>query len=196
MWAPSRWWRSETWRSPSSSQIHQNYIYLWNNSYTTPTERWQKTSDFPKSKNYPRTWVGQKKKQRQKNRDKTCTSGRELGRRKGFHTLGSPFIGADRGWQGGSFGATEESAATEVRRAKWRDSHTEARSRAALTSLSRPVCSPARAGGVWELRLGLRSSDPRERTGVGCVNTAWRGLVFVSIQPVYVFWLEHLIHYT
>ena len=23
------------------------YIYMWNNSYRTPTERWQKTSDFP-----------------------------------------------------------------------------------------------------------------------------------------------------
>ena len=34
------------------------------------------------------------------------------------------------------------------------------------------VCSPARVGGDWELRLGLRKSDPRERTGVGSVNTA------------------------
>ena len=36
--------------------------------------------------------------------------------------------------EGGSFGATEESAATGVRRAKWRDSRTEARCRPALTS--------------------------------------------------------------
>ena len=36
----------------------------------------------------------------------------------------------------------------------------------------RLVCSPTRAGGGWELRLGLQRSDPRERTGVGCVNTA------------------------
>ena len=35
----------------------------------------------------------------------------------------------------------------------------------------RLVCSPAGAGGGWELRLGLRS-DRRERTGVGGVNTA------------------------
>ena len=35
----------------------------------------------------------------------------------------------------------------------------------------RLVCSPPTAGGGWELRLGLRS-DPRERTGVGGVNTA------------------------
>ena len=33
------------------------------------------------------------------------------------------------------------------------------------------VCSPTGAGGGWELRLGLWS-DPRERTGVGGVNTA------------------------
>ena len=34
------------------------------------------------------------------------------------------------------------------------------------------VCSPAGVGGGWELRLGLQRSDPRERTGVGCVKTA------------------------
>ena len=45
-----------------------------------------------------------------------------------------------------------------------------------LTSTHQPerlVCSPtSRTGGGWELRLGLRRSDPRERTGVGCVNAA------------------------
>ena len=35
----------------------------------------------------------------------------------------------------------------------------------------RLVCSPAGAGGGWELRLGLRL-DRRERIGVGCLNTA------------------------
>ena len=34
------------------------------------------------------------------------------------------------------------------------------------------VFSPAGEGEGWEPRLGLRRSDPRERTGVGCVNTA------------------------
>ena len=38
--------------------------------------------------------------------------------------------------------------------------------------LERLVCSPAGAGGGWELKLGLRRSDLRERTGVGGVNTA------------------------
>ena len=36
----------------------------------------------------------------------------------------------------------------------------------------RLVCSPAGAGGGWEMRLGLRRSDHRERTGVGGVSTA------------------------
>ena len=36
----------------------------------------------------------------------------------------------------------------------------------------RLVCSPAGTGGGWELRLRPQRSDPRERTGVGCVNTA------------------------
>ena len=39
------------------------------------------------------------------------------------------------GRQGGSFRATEESAATRVQRAKWRDSRAEDRCRPALTSL-------------------------------------------------------------
>ena len=70
----------KTWRSPSSPQIHQKYIYMWNNSYRTPTERWQKTSDFAKGKKLP-TYLGkakEKRKNRQNNRDRTCTSGREL----------------------------------------------------------------------------------------------------------------------
>ena len=44
-----------------------------------------------------------------------------------------------RGWrfqvaEGGSFGATEESTATGVRRAKWRDFHTEDWCQPALTN--------------------------------------------------------------
>ena len=46
---PSRWRRSKTWRSPSSPQIHQNYIYMWNNSYRTPTECWQKPQTSQKT---------------------------------------------------------------------------------------------------------------------------------------------------
>ena len=69
----SRWWRSKTWRPPSSPQIHQKYIYMWNSSYRTPTEHWQKTSDFAKGKKLP-TYLGRAKEKR-KNRDKRIGTG-------------------------------------------------------------------------------------------------------------------------
>ena len=76
-----RWQKSKTWRSPSSPQTHQKYIYMWNNSYRTATECWKENSDLPKGKKLP-TYLGRakqkRKKQRQKNRDGTYTSGREL----------------------------------------------------------------------------------------------------------------------
>ena len=65
--------KSKTWRSPSSPQIHQKYIHMWNNSYRTPTERWQKTSDFPKGKKLP-SYLG-KAKEKRKNRDKRIGTG-------------------------------------------------------------------------------------------------------------------------
>ena len=61
---PSRWQRSKMWKSPSSPQIYQKYIYMWKKSYRTPTECWQKTPDFPKCKKIPTSWVGQKKKEK------------------------------------------------------------------------------------------------------------------------------------
>ena len=61
------------WRSPSSPQIHQKYIYTWNCSYRTPTERWQKTSDIPKGKKLP-MYLGRAKGKR-KNRDKRIGMG-------------------------------------------------------------------------------------------------------------------------
>ena len=70
--------------------------------------------------------------------------------------------------QGGSFRATKESTATRVHRAKRRDSHTEDQCQPALVSLRG---LSAHLPGWWELRLGLQISDPREKTGVGCVNT-------------------------
>ena len=63
------------WRSLSSPQIHQKYIYMWNNPYRTPTERWQKTSGFPKGKKLP-TYLSRAKEKR-KNRDKRIGTGLE-----------------------------------------------------------------------------------------------------------------------
>ena len=48
---------------------------MWNNSYRTPTESWQKTSDFPKGKKIP-MYLGRAKEKR-KNRDKRIGTGSE-----------------------------------------------------------------------------------------------------------------------
>ena len=48
-------------------------IYMWNNSYRTPAERWQKTSDLPKGKKLP-MYLGRAKEKR-KNRDKRIGTG-------------------------------------------------------------------------------------------------------------------------
>ena len=149
---------------------------MWNNSYRTPTECWQKTSDFPKGKKLP-TYLGRAKekgkKQRQKNTDRTCTSGRELWRRKTFHTLGSPFTGGDGGGGGGIFRATEESTATGVQRAKQRDPRTEMGADQHSPARGLSAHPPGWAGLGAEARAS--EVNPRERTGVGCMNTAWRG---------------------
>ena len=65
---------------PFSAQIHQKYIYMWNNSYRAPIECWQKTSYFPKGKKIP-TYLSKEKenrKNRDKNRDGNCTTERKL----------------------------------------------------------------------------------------------------------------------
>ena len=46
---------------------------MWNNFYRTLSERWQKTSDFPKTKKLP-TYLGRAKENR-KNRDKRIGMG-------------------------------------------------------------------------------------------------------------------------
>ena len=47
---------------------------MWNNSYRTPTECWQKTSDFPKGKKLP-IYLGRAKEKRKKNRDNRIGTG-------------------------------------------------------------------------------------------------------------------------
>ena len=142
---------------------------MWNNSYRTPTERWQKTSDLPKGKKLP-TYLGRakekKRKQRQKNRDGAHTSGRELWRRKSFHTQGSPFTGGDRGWWGGRFRATEESAARGGQRAKWRDSRTKDQSWPALTSLRGLSAPPQGMAGAGSWGSGFRVQIPGRGLGL------------------------------
>ena len=109
-----------------------------NSSYRTPTESWQKTSDFPKGKKIPMTWVGQKKKET----TETKEEGWDLHQWEGAvkeerfpHTRKPLRRRRLRVAEGGSFAATEESAATGLRRAERRDSLTEDHRRPALTSL-------------------------------------------------------------
>ena len=72
--------------------------------------------------------------------------------------------------EGGSFGATEESAATGLQRAKRRDSRTEAWRRAALSSLrGLSAHPPGRAGLGAEARAAVGSQG---EDGVSGVNTA------------------------
>ena len=78
--------------------------------------------------------------------------------------------------EGGSSGATEENSARGAEGKAERFPH-RGSVPTSTHQTERLVCSPAGTGGGWELRLGLRRSDPRERTGVGCVNTNSRGLV-------------------
>ena len=83
----------------------------------------------------------------------------------------SPFAGRDCGWRRGelrSHGGEHSNRGAEGKADRLPHGGS------APSSTHQPdrlVCSPSGAGGGWELRLGLRS-DPRERTGVGCVNTA------------------------
>ena len=92
---------------------------------------------FPKRQETPpSTWVGQKKKEK----TETKQYGRDLQlwegavKEENFPHTRKPLHWWRRGCQWGSFGATEESTEIGVQRAKRRDSCTEDRRRAALTS--------------------------------------------------------------
>ena len=139
---------------------------MWNCSYRTPTERWQKTSDLPKCRKLP-TYLGRAKEKR-KNRDKRIGTGpAPVGGscEERFPHTRKPLHWWRRGVAGGSFGAVEESAATGVQRAGQRDSRQRI-SADQHSPAERLVCSPTGAGGDWELRLRLWRSGPGERTGV------------------------------
>ena len=93
-------------------------------------------------------------------------------KKKNFPHSRKPFTGGDRGWIGGKLWShggesSKRDADGKAERFPYRGS--------VLTSTHQPkrlVNSPARAGGGWELGLGLWRSDPMQRTEVGCVSTA------------------------
>ena len=145
------------------------YIKNTSTCGTIPTEHLLNVGRRPqtsqKAKNSPRTWVGQKKKeeQRQKNRDEICTSGRELWRRESFHTLGSPFTGRDRGW-----GVAAGEASEPRRRAQQQGCRGQSweipaeRISADQHSPAREACLLTHQGG-WELGAEARASEVRSQ---------------------------------
>ena len=117
------------------------YIKTISTCGKTPTEHLLNAGRRPqtsqKARNSPRTWEGQKKK----GKTETKESGQDLHlcegavKEKKFPHTRKPFHCQRRELVGGSFGATEESTATGVQRAKRRDSRTEDWCQPALTSL-------------------------------------------------------------
>ena len=154
---PSRYQRSKTWRSP----YHHRYIKNTSTCGTTPTEHLLNAGRRPqtsqKARKSPCNWVGQKKKEK---KEEIKESGWDLCLWEGaekeekFLHIRKPLHWG--GW-GQSFRASEESAATGVQKAKWRDSHTEDRCQPALPSLR---CLSARWGG-WGLDAEARASEVR-----------------------------------
>ena len=132
---------------------------MWNNSYRTPTERWQKTSDLPKGKKLP-TYLGRAKEKR-KNTDKRIGMGP-------VHQWEAAvkeerFPHARKPLRGRRLRVAEGGASEPRRRAQPQGCGGQSgeiptqRSGADLHSPARErlVCSCAGAGGGWELRLGL-----------------------------------------
>ena len=92
-------------------------------------------------------------------------------RKPGFQTLGSHFTDRDCGVRRGelqSHGGEHSNRGAEGKMERFPHRGSV---RTRTHQPERLVCSPAGTGGGWELRLGLQS-DPRERTEVGCMNTA------------------------
>ena len=144
------------------------YIRNTSTCGTTPTEHLLNAGRRPQTsqtaRNSPCTWVGPKKKeQRQKNRDGTCTSGRELWRRKGFHTLGSPLWAEAAGGEWGASEPRRRAQQQGCKRAKWRDSHTEDGCWPALTS----------PRGLSAHLLGRAGLGAEARTSVGSQGEDW-----------------------
>ena len=83
-----------------------------------------------------------------------------------------PLHGGDCGWQRGE--ASEPRRRAQPQGCGGQSGEIPARRTGAdQHSPAREACLLTRRGGRgWELKLRLRRSDPRERTGVGGVNTA------------------------
>ena len=153
------------------------YIRNTSTCGTTSTEHLLNAGRRPqtsqKARNSPSTWGGQrkKKKQRQKIRMGPAPVGgsREGGK---VSTHQEPLRG--RKLRVAEGGASEPRRRAQPQGCGGQSGEIPAqRIGAKQHSPAREACLLTRRGGRgWELRLGLRRSDPRERTGVGDVKTA------------------------
>lgn len=157
---------------------------MWSSPYPTKTLKihlqvkgftqnicWIPAEDLrlPKEQETSINQVGQKEKDKERNLDGACTLWKELWKRKGSYSLGSPLHGGgDQPGPRGSFRALEESSETGHGRQNW-EQPAEKVSIAAL-------CFPG-----WDallsvkVRAGCWSSGFRKRTGNGWGEMAWRG---------------------
>ena len=139
---------------------------MWNNSYRTPTECWQKTSDFPKGKKLP-TYLGWAKEKR-RNRDKIIGMGLHLAegavKEERFPHTRSPFVGRDCGWR--RWGALEPRRRAQPQGCRGQSGEIPAR------RLGAEQHSPAREACLLT-RRGGRGLGAEARASVGSQGEDW-----------------------
>ena len=146
---------------------------MWNNSTEHLLNAGRRPQTSQKARNSPHTWVGQKKKEKTETKElgRDLHHWEEAVREERFPHTRKPLRGR-RLW------VAEGEALEPRRRAQPQGCGGQSgeipaqRMGANQHSPAREACLLTHRGGRgWELSLGLRS-DLRERTGVGCVNTA------------------------
>ena len=146
------------------------YIYMWNSSHRTSTERWQKTSDFQKGKKLL-MYLGSAKEKKKREREKIEMQPAPLGgsceRRKVSTHWEVPSLGRSAGTEGELQSLGEERSNWFAEGKVERDLHR--RSVPPSTPWPETLICWGRRG--WVQRLGLRRSN-LERTGAGCMETA------------------------
>ena len=153
------------------------YIRNTSTRGTTPTGHLLNAGRRPQTsqmaRNYPRTWVGQKKKEKTETKEKRWHLHLWEGaiKEEKFPHPMKPLHWRRRRVAGGklrSHGGERSNRGAEGKAERFPHRGS------VPTSTHQPkrlVCSPAGTGGGWELRLGLQSY-PRERSGAACMNTA------------------------